>query len=190
MVRDAYYSWTARCWNGYAMQTEHEGFASSPAWYTDTMYSVSGTLVQSKCNKYGIDKCMYNQQIKGEQPTNLFLFGKVDDQHAFTMAINLDKSSDKVTGYYYYDDKLQSLTLTGRYTPQTITLTETVNKRPTGKFEIKIDREYKKGAYNLHYNQSDILYLSGSWSDPTGKASLPITIDESKVAGSLKRLTP
>jgi hypothetical protein len=139
-------------------------------------------------NKYGIDKCLYNQKMKDELPTNLFFFGKVDSQHAFTMAINLDKSSDKVAGYYYYDDKLQPLMLTGRYTPQTITLTETVNKRPTGKFELKIDREYKKGAYNLHYNQSDIIYLSCSWSDPAGKASLPVTFDECKVTGSLKRL--
>jgi hypothetical protein len=56
LVRDAYYAWHARCWNGYSLGTEHEGFASSPAWYTTAMYNASGTLTQSKCNKYGIAK--------------------------------------------------------------------------------------------------------------------------------------
>lgn len=140
--------------------------------------------------RYGVDKCLYNQKMKGQIPTNLYLFGKIDARQAFTMAINLDTRSDKVTGYYYYDDKLQPLILTGKHTPQTITLIETVNKRPTGKFNIKIDREYKEGAYNLHHNPSGILYLSGHWSDPAGKASLPITIDECKVAGPLKRMVP
>src|SRR5687768_15126930 len=35
MVRDAYYAWHARCWNQYSMGTEHEGFVSNPAWYTE-----------------------------------------------------------------------------------------------------------------------------------------------------------
>jgi hypothetical protein len=35
MVRDADSAWTAGCWNRYAEQTEHEGFASNLAWYTD-----------------------------------------------------------------------------------------------------------------------------------------------------------
>ena len=56
LVRDAYYAWHARCWNGYSLGTEHEGFASNPAWYTSAMYTASGTLTQSKANKYGIPK--------------------------------------------------------------------------------------------------------------------------------------
>ncbi len=56
LVRDAYYAWHARCWNGYSLGTEHEGFASNPAWYTTAMYNASGTLTQSKANKYGIAK--------------------------------------------------------------------------------------------------------------------------------------
>jgi hypothetical protein len=139
-------------------------------------------------NKYGIEKCLYNQKVKGEVPTNLYFFGKVDGQRAFTLAINLDKSSDKVTGYYYYDDAQQPLALTGRYTSKSITLTETVNKRPTGTFEIKIDRQYQQGTYNLKYNASGVVYLSGHWSDPAGKAKLPLTFDECKVTGALKRL--
>src|SRR5687767_7388794 len=56
MVLDAYYAWHARCWNGYSMGTEHEGFVSNPAWFTTAMYQASGVLTRSKCDKYGMTK--------------------------------------------------------------------------------------------------------------------------------------
>jgi hypothetical protein len=56
MVRDSDSAWTAGCWNRYAEQTEHEGFASNPAWYTTEMYQASATLTRSKADKYGIPK--------------------------------------------------------------------------------------------------------------------------------------
>jgi hypothetical protein len=43
-VREANYAWHARCWNTWAWGTEHEGFASNPAWYTTAMYNASGLL--------------------------------------------------------------------------------------------------------------------------------------------------
>src|SRR5436190_11208949 len=33
-VRESQYAWHVRCWNTYCTGTEHEGFASNPAWYT------------------------------------------------------------------------------------------------------------------------------------------------------------
>jgi len=65
LVRDAYYGWHALCWNGYSLGTEHEGFASNPAWYTTPMYDTSGACVQSECNKYGIakDRCPRSESI-------------------------------------------------------------------------------------------------------------------------------
>src|SRR5678816_231965 len=56
MVRDSDSAWTSGCWNRYAEQTEHEGFASNPAWYTTAMYDASAALTRSKANKYGIVK--------------------------------------------------------------------------------------------------------------------------------------
>ncbi|MDB6029588.1 MAG: N-acetylmuramoyl-L-alanine amidase LytC [Verrucomicrobiales bacterium] len=43
-VRSAYYAWHAGCWNTWMWGTEHEGFASSPAWYTEAMYQASAPL--------------------------------------------------------------------------------------------------------------------------------------------------
>ncbi|EEF62142.1 N-acetylmuramoyl-L-alanine amidase [Pedosphaera parvula] len=56
MVSEAYYAWHVLCWNTYCAGTEHEGFASNPAWYTDAMYNTSGLLQRHLCDHYGIPK--------------------------------------------------------------------------------------------------------------------------------------
>ena len=56
LVRDTYYAWHARCWNQHSMGTEHEGFASNPAWYTEAMYVASASLTASKATKYSFAK--------------------------------------------------------------------------------------------------------------------------------------
>ena len=43
-VREANYAWHALCWNRWSWGTEHEGFVSSPAWYTEAMYVASAGL--------------------------------------------------------------------------------------------------------------------------------------------------
>lgn len=55
-VREAYYAWHARCWNQHSLGTEHEGFRSNPAWYTDAMYNASGLLQRHMCDVFGIPK--------------------------------------------------------------------------------------------------------------------------------------
>src|SRR5205807_9420195 len=44
MVLEAYYAWHVCCWNTWMWGTEHEGFASNPAWYTEAMYQASSGL--------------------------------------------------------------------------------------------------------------------------------------------------
>jgi hypothetical protein len=56
MVADVYYAWHAVCLNTHSMSTEHEGFASNPAWYTPEMYQASADLTRSKADKYGFAK--------------------------------------------------------------------------------------------------------------------------------------
>ena len=55
-VRESNYSWHARCLNTYSVGTEHEGFVSSPAWYTEGMYVASALLQRHLCDKFGIPK--------------------------------------------------------------------------------------------------------------------------------------
>jgi N-acetyl-anhydromuramyl-L-alanine amidase AmpD len=52
-VRDAQYAWHARCWNQHSTGTEHEGFASNPAWYTDAMYNASAGVTRNLAAKFG-----------------------------------------------------------------------------------------------------------------------------------------
>lgn len=56
LVSDVNYAWHACCWNRYSMGTEHEGFVSNPAWFTDALYSSSAALTGSKASKYGFAK--------------------------------------------------------------------------------------------------------------------------------------
>src|ERR1044071_2294274 len=53
MVRDAYYAWHVLCWNQHCTGTEHEGFASNPAWFTDAEYQASAGLTKNLGNKFG-----------------------------------------------------------------------------------------------------------------------------------------
>jgi N-acetyl-anhydromuramyl-L-alanine amidase AmpD len=55
-VSEAYYAWHARCWNGHSVGTEHEGFRSNPAWYTDAMYNATGPLQRHFADKFGFPK--------------------------------------------------------------------------------------------------------------------------------------
>ena len=54
MVSESNYAWHVCCWNTYCHGTEHEGFASNPAWFTDAMYNATGDLQQHLCNKFNI----------------------------------------------------------------------------------------------------------------------------------------
>jgi N-acetyl-anhydromuramyl-L-alanine amidase AmpD len=55
-VRESNYAWHVRCWNTWMFGTEHEGFVTSPAWYTEGMYVASAALQRYLCDKYGIPK--------------------------------------------------------------------------------------------------------------------------------------
>ena len=52
MVREADKAWHARDANRYAIGIEHEGYASNPSYYTDTMYKSSAALVKNICDRY------------------------------------------------------------------------------------------------------------------------------------------
>ncbi|MGI8966564.1 MAG: N-acetylmuramoyl-L-alanine amidase, partial [Limisphaerales bacterium] len=52
-VRDAQYGIHARCWNTHSTGTEHEGFSSNPAWYTDAMYNASAGITRNLAAKFG-----------------------------------------------------------------------------------------------------------------------------------------
>lgn len=54
MVREQYYAWHVLCWNLYCFGTEHEGFASNPAWYSYEMYRNSSGLQRHLLDTWSI----------------------------------------------------------------------------------------------------------------------------------------
>jgi len=55
-VLESQYAWHALCWNQHSTGTEHEGFASNPAWYTDAMYRASASCTAHIATKFGYAK--------------------------------------------------------------------------------------------------------------------------------------
>jgi hypothetical protein len=56
MVLEANYAWHALCWNQHSTGTEHEGFVSNPAWYTDAQYQASAGISKHVAEKFGYAK--------------------------------------------------------------------------------------------------------------------------------------
>jgi N-acetyl-anhydromuramyl-L-alanine amidase AmpD len=56
MVRESQYAWHVTCWNTHCVGTEHEGFASNPAWYTEAQYDASADLQKHLASTYGFAK--------------------------------------------------------------------------------------------------------------------------------------
>ncbi len=52
LVRESDKAWHARDANRYSIGIEHEGYASNPDYYTDTMYKTSAALVRNICDRY------------------------------------------------------------------------------------------------------------------------------------------
>jgi len=82
-----------------------------------------------------IEKFLENEKLIEKVPNNVFLFGKIDDKYPISMAINNDKK-EQISGLYYYDSKLQKITLEGQCDDYSMSLTETANNKQTGFFEF------------------------------------------------------
>lgn len=70
MVREAYYAWHVGCWNKYMFGTEHEGFVSNPAWFTDAMYNATIPLQSHLITKGGVPVTDRNHIIGHNEHNN------------------------------------------------------------------------------------------------------------------------
>ncbi|PWU18697.1 MAG: hypothetical protein C5B50_08355 [Verrucomicrobia bacterium] len=65
-VREFDWAWHVSCWNTYMFGTEHEGFVSNPAWYSEAMYQASSLLQKHLCSTYNITKDRWHIIAHGE----------------------------------------------------------------------------------------------------------------------------
>ncbi|MDQ6630521.1 MAG: N-acetylmuramoyl-L-alanine amidase [Verrucomicrobiota bacterium] len=55
-ISEANYAWHVACWNTHCTGTEHEGFVSNPAWYTEAQYQASAGVTRHIADKFGFAK--------------------------------------------------------------------------------------------------------------------------------------
>ncbi len=131
-----------------------------------------------------IDKYLYRRKHQDFIPNNIFIFGKIDAKYPFSMAINIAKSSSKISGYYYYDnsESHEKILLTGNYEQNSFVLQESLNEETTGSFKFDWSSEYSSDGYPylVSYIDGKSLYLSASWSNPDGSKTYDIEITSFK----------
>jgi hypothetical protein len=129
------------------------------------------------CQKKGVDKFVYNKAVWKSIPNNLFLFGLINDKYPISMAITIDKTG-ATSGYYYYDKKMQHLSLKGTFANNILDMTETVNNSPTGKFYFTWTDQYNEEAFPIFDAQGKSEYLNGTWLSLDGAKKYKIKFTE------------
>ncbi len=136
-------------------------------------------------SKSPIDKFIENRQLKEKIPDNIFFFGKIDNQYPISMAICIDKQN-QISGYYYDDNKLKKMHLYGEQKGEEIRLTEELNGKITGFFELKMSKDYDNQGLFIMANSSDKndQYLTGKWYDTKKTKPFDIEFTEAKTKNS------
>lgn len=114
-----------------------------------------------------LEKFIFYRENYSKIPNFYFIVGSIDSKYPFSMAIELNEKNKKVSGYYYYDKQHKPIILNGQFDQSKIILTESVNKKTTGRFDFTWHSEYEKDGIYL----TDGSYWSGNWFDTSGKQS-------------------
>ena len=136
-------------------------------------------LESNYLSKSPIEKFIANETLKEKVQNNLFLFGKIDNKYAISMAINSDNQG-QISGYYYYDKKLQKLNLKGQKKDEIIILTETFDNKKTGFFELKFSKDYDSKGFFLSAPDENDKYIIGKWMNYEKTKSFEIKFTEIK----------
>jgi hypothetical protein len=129
-----------------------------------------------------IDKFIENKRLKEKTPDNLFLFGKIDDRFPFSMAIHVDKQN-QISGYYYYDNRMQNINLHGEKNGENILLTEEVNGQITGFFELKITKNWDSKGFYMTNSNDEMEYLTGKWYNAEKTRQFDVIFTAAKTKG-------
>ncbi|MCA6475835.1 MAG: hypothetical protein IM541_08295 [Chitinophagaceae bacterium] len=137
-------------------------------------------------SKTRVEKYLENKKLKNKLQENIFIFGKIDNKYPFSLAINV-ATDGIVSGFYFYDSKLQKISLLGTKIDNTISLAETIENKQTGFFEFKywskLNRNMKN-EFSLYDGKGELVYLTGLWTNSDKTKQLPIIIYEIKTPHS------
>lgn len=120
-------------------------------------------LARNYMNLTPVGKFLENEKLMEKVPNNVFLFGNLGDRYPISMAINVDNQED-ISGFYFYNSKLQQIAVKGQIKADTLFLTETVNHQQTGFFE-----------FDLNVDQ---IPIDGKWLNAGNTKSLDVKFDK------------
>ena len=126
-----------------------------------------------------IDKIVENEILKDKVQNNIFLFGRIDDKYPVSIAINVNNQG-LISGYYYYDKKLQKLTLSGQLKDNIYLMVEHFDNKQTGFLEFKISDKYDPKEFSLYDPNGNSKYLIGKWMNPDKTKIFDIKFTEVK----------
>lgn len=119
-------------------------------------------------------------RLKPTVPNYYFLFGKINDRFPISMAIEINDQS-KISGYYYYDNKRIKIDLQGQVIGDEMLMTETVDGKKTGSFELTRKNKYDEKGYMLYDRDGNTKYLLGKWYTPDKSKSFDVMFSEVKL---------
>lgn len=101
------------------------------------------------------------------------MFGKIDSEHTFSMGLNLAKDGF-ISGFYFYDNQQQKISLSGNYKHGEITLGEMTNQNITGRFYLELSSDFDQDALYISFPKGKNHYLSGRWINANKDKSLKV----------------
>lgn len=107
------------------------------------------SLIESKyLTKTTLEQYLFLKQNQSKIPAIYFIQGKINGKYDFNMALEMDKNSNGINGFYYYQKKKIPIQLNGFFDNKEIVLTESVGNKKTGQFKFKLstDKSYHKLA--------------------------------------------
>lgn len=136
----------------------------------------------------GIKKYQFNKSVESQIPDNIFLIGKIGDKYDFSMAVQLNQSTHKATGYYYYERKKIPITLTGTFSSTSIVLEESSKGQVTGKMTFTLHTDYQEAGFTVFEGIccDNPVYITGNWASPDGKKKMEIAITDIKLANRIR----
>jgi len=134
----------------------------------------------------GVRKYQYNKKIESQIPDNLFFIGKIGGKYEFSMALQLNPSTHKADGYYYYERKKIPITLSGTFGETSIQLEELSEGKITGRMLFTLSDRYAENAFLIYVSPDEgTTYVSGVWESPDKKNKMDITLSEVKTTTEL-----
>jgi hypothetical protein len=123
-----------------------------------------------------LDRFLFYRDNLKTIPDYYFISGSIGNKYPVSMAIEINDSSKKVTGYYFYNKQQKSISLTGEFNPAKINLTESSDNKITGEFEFIIQQSYNENGFNA----GNEIYWTGKWKGAGTSKPMMISLTDIK----------